>query len=130
MALIHVTFPGGKRVDATIKGHTICSDQPAYAGGQGSAPTPFEGFLASIANCAGIFALGFCEGKGLNTEGLGLAMDIETDPETKMVSKVILNLTLPKDFPDKYVPAIKRSIDLCSVKKHINNPPVFETVVL
>lgn len=129
MALINVSFPGGKRVDSTIKGFTIPSDQPAYAGGEGSAPTPFEIFLASIANCAGIFALGFCESKGLATEGLGLTMDVETDPATRMVAKVVLNLTLPKDLPEKYVPAILRSIDLCAVKKHMENPPVFETVV-
>lgn len=129
MALINVTFPGGKRVDAAIKGFTIPSDQPVHAGGEGSAPTPFEIFLASIANCAGIFALGFCEGKGLNTAGLGLTMDVETDPATRMVAKVILNLTLPQDFPEKYIPAITRSMELCSVKKHMDNPPVFETVI-
>lgn len=129
MALINVTFPGGKRVDASIRNFTIQSDQPVYAGGEGSAPTPFEGFLASIANCAGIFALGFCQGKGLSTEGLGLTMDVETHPETKAVTKVILNLQLPEGFPEKYIPAIERSIDLCSVKKHLHNPPSFETVI-
>lgn len=129
MALINVSFPGGKRVDAAVKGFVIPSDQPVSAGGDGSAPTPFEIFLASIANCAGIFALGFCEGKDIDTAGMGLTMDVETDPQTRMVSKVILNLTLPQGFPEKYIPAITRSMELCSVKKHMDNPPVFETVV-
>lgn len=130
MALLTVTFPGGKQVDSTIKGFTIKSDQPIYAGGEGTAPTPFEGFLASLGNCAGIFALGFCESKGLDTTGLSLTMDVETHPETRMVSKIIFGLTLPENFPEKYIPAIKRSIDLCSVKKLMHTPPEFETVVI
>ncbi len=129
MALINVTFPGGKRVDAAIKGFTIPSDQPVNAGGEGSAPTPFEIFLASIANCAGIFALNFCQSKELDTTGLSLTMDVETDPETRMVAKVILNLTLPQGFPEKYIPAITRFMGLCSGRKHMDNPPAFETVV-
>lgn len=130
MALITVSFPGGKRVDSTLKGFTVCSDQPAYAGGEGTAPTPFEGFLASISNCAGIFALGFCNSKNIDPAGLGLTMDVETHPETRMVTKIIFNLTLPQGFPERYIPAIKKSIDLCAVKKHMMNPPEFETVVL
>lgn len=130
MALLTVAFPGGKRVDSTIKGFTIQSDQPVYAGGEGSAPSPFEAFLASLGNCAGIFALSFCESKGIATTGLSLTMDVETNPETRAVSKIVFGLTLPEDFPEKYIPALKRSIDLCSVKKLLLAPPEFETVIL
>ncbi len=130
MALLTVSFPGGKKVDSTIKGFTIESDQPAYAGGEGSAPSPFEAFLASLANCAGIFALSFCESKNISTEGLSLTMDVETDPSTRAIVKIVFGLVLPEDFPEKYVPALKRSIDLCSVKKLILSPPEFETVIL
>lgn len=128
MALIEVKFPGGVRVDAHMKGQVIGTDQPSYAGGEGSAPAPFDLFLASIATCAGIYALGFCQNKGISTEGLALTMDVEKDPETKMIGKVNLNLTLPEGFPEKYKAAIIRSMDLCAVKKHMFNPPEFEIV--
>jgi len=128
MALIEVKFPGGVRVDAHMKGHVIGTDQPTYAGGDGSAPAPFDLFLASIATCAGIYALGFCQNKGISTEGLRLTMDVEKDPETKMIGKVNLNLTLPEGFPEKYKAAIMRSMDLCAVKKHMFNPPEFEII--
>ncbi len=74
MALIEVSFPGGKKVDASIKGFTIPTDQPISSGGEGSAPSPFDLFLSSIATCAGIYALGFCESKGIDTTGLKLEM--------------------------------------------------------
>lgn len=125
MAYIEVTFPGGKRVDANFKDFVIPTDQPVYAGGEGSAPAPFDVFLSSIATCAGIYALGFCQSKELSTEGLKLTMDVEKNKETNLIGKITLNLTLPEGFPDKYKSAIIRSMDLCAVKKHMMTPPEF-----
>jgi len=126
MALIEVKFPGGARVDAHMKNHVIKTDQPVYAGGEGSAPAPFELFLSSLATCAGIFALSFCQNKGISTEGMQLTMDVTKNPETQMISKVNLDLKLPEGFPEKYKSAIVRSMDLCSVKKLMFQPPEFE----
>ncbi len=125
MAYIEVTFPGGKRVDANFKNFVVPTDQPEYAGGEGSAPAPFDVFLSSIATCAGIYALGFCQSKEISTEGLKLTMDVEKNQETKLIGKVTLNLTLPENFPEKYKSAIIRSMDLCAVKKHMFTPPEF-----
>lgn len=125
MAYIEVNFPGGKRVDAVINGHTVATDQPLLAGGEGAAPTPFELFLSSIATCAGIYALGFCYSKELDPTGLKLDMDVTRNPELGLIDKVDLKLTLPENFPQKYEAAIIRSMDLCAVKKHIMNPPEF-----
>ncbi|HMN61100.1 MAG TPA: hypothetical protein PJ988_12085 [Anaerolinea sp.] len=43
-----IEFPGGAKVDATFGGFTVKTDQPPMGGGDGSAPSPFETFLASI----------------------------------------------------------------------------------
>ncbi len=126
MAYIDVTFPGGKRVDANFKGFTVPTDQAVYAGGDGSAPAPFDVFLSSIATCAGIYALGFCQSKEISTEGLKLTLDVEKNKETNLIGKISMNLTLPDGFPEKYKSAIIRSMDLCAVKKHMLTPPDFE----
>ena len=65
---MEITFPGGARVDANFGGMTVKTDQPVQGGGQGSAPTPFATFLASIGTCAGIYVLGFCQQRGIPTE--------------------------------------------------------------
>jgi putative redox protein len=126
MALVELEFPGGKKVDAKVKNFTIKTDQPIGSGGEDSAPSPFDLFLASIATCAGIYALSFCQSKDLSTEGLKLELDGERNQETGLYGKIILSLTLPEDFPDKYKEAIKKSLELCTVKKHLANPPSFE----
>lgn len=130
MAFMEITFPGGKKVDAHMKGMVIHTDQSVYAGGEGSAPAPFDLFLASIGTCAGVYALGFCQSKGIPTEGLALTMGIEKDPTTHHMTQVSLQLTLPKDFPMKYEAAIMRAMDLCAVKKHMLSPPNFDIQVI
>jgi ribosomal protein S12 methylthiotransferase accessory factor len=123
---IVIDFPGGTKVDAHIGSHTVHTDQPVQSGGENSAPTPFAIFLSSIGTCAGIYALGFCRQRGLNTDGMKIIQRTHSDPVTGMVSKIDLELILPKDFPDKYRTAIINSVELCAVKKHIQQPPTFE----
>jgi uncharacterized OsmC-like protein len=127
---LDVSFPGGKRVDASIGGFTIRTDQSAKGGGEGSAPEPFDLFLASIATCAGIFALGFCQSRNLSTEGLSLRMECEKDPVKKLFAHMRFHLTLPRDFPDKHRASIERAIGMCTVKRHITDAelPAFEVV--
>ena len=125
-----ITFPGGARVDAQFGPYTIRTDQPAQGGGDGSAPTPFATFLASIGTCAGIYVLGFCRQRGLPTDGIRIVQQMETNPATGLIGKVKLDIHVPADFPEKYFPALIRSAEQCAVKKHLENPPIFEVTTL
>ncbi|MBI5842678.1 MAG: OsmC family protein [Chloroflexi bacterium] len=121
-----IDFPGGARVDAHFGPYTVHTDQPPQGGGEGSAPTPFAVFLSSIGTCAGIYALGFCRQRGLNTDGLRIIQRIRSNPMTGMVQKVDLEIELPADFPEKYRAAIINAVELCAVKKHMEQPPQFD----
>jgi putative redox protein len=122
---MRIYFPGGKKVYADFKGFTHKTDQPAYASGDGSAPAPFELFLASIGTCAGIFVLGFCQQRGIDTQGIELVQSLDYDPNTRMVKKINLEIKLPPSFPEKYKNAVIQSANLCAVKKHMEIPPEF-----
>ena len=126
---IQVTFPGGKQVNAKVGDFVIETDQPKDLGGEGLFPAPFELFLASMATCAGIYALGFCQARKLPTEGLALVQRQEYDPAGKRLVKVTLELTLPAGFPETHRAAIVRAIENCKVKKAIAEAPVFEVAV-
>lgn len=123
---IKVSFPGGLRVEAEFKGFVIKTDQPITNGGEGTVPSPFDLFLASIAACAGFYVLAFCRERGIPTEKAGVFMRTEKNPETKMIDKIVIELKLPDEFPEKYKNAVIRSVDSCSVKAHIIKPPAFE----
>jgi ribosomal protein S12 methylthiotransferase accessory factor len=123
---IKLRFPGGKRVDAEIKGFTIKTDQPVYQGGEGSSPAPFDFFLASIATCSGIYLLSFCQKRNISTQDLGLIMTREVDKNKKMIKTINMEIQLPHDFPKKYEKAVVSAINQCSVKRHMMEPPEFE----
>lgn len=126
-----IDFPGGARVDAHFYGYTLATDQPAPAGA-GSAPAPFDTFLASIGTCAGIYVLGFCKQRGLSTKGIQIIQRSDYNHMTGMVDRIVLDIQVPPDFPEKYKPALVRAADQCKVKKHLERPPQFEvkTVVV
>ncbi len=124
---IAVTFGGGMRVETQIRGRRIETDQPKEKGGEGSAPAPFDLFLASIATCAGFYVLDFCRSRKIATDEIGLVMRTEYDAEKNMIGRIALEIRLPSGFPEKYRAPVVRAADLCSVKKHILHSPVFES---
>ncbi len=123
---IRVTFPGGLRVDAEYKGRVIETDQPVYQGGEGTAPAPFDLFLASIATCSGFYVLAFCQKRGIPIDNASVVMKTIRNPERKMIEKISIEVQLPPEFPEKYKSAVLKAVDTCSVKAHMMNPPEFE----
>jgi ribosomal protein S12 methylthiotransferase accessory factor len=117
---MEIVFPGGQRVDALMGDKVIQTDQ------NGGAPSPFALFLASMGTCAGIFVLGFCQQRGIPTDGVRIIQRLERDPITHMVGNVELDIQVPPNFPEKYRSALIRSAELCTVKKHLANPPTFD----
>ncbi len=127
---MQIEFPGGMRVEALHEGFRIRTDQPEKSGGTGTAPSPFDLFLASIGTCAGFYVLRFFQQRGLETTGLALSVTPERDPESKLTSRIRIEIDLPPAFPEKYRDAVLRAVDQCSVKRHLAQPPAFDVVAV
>jgi ribosomal protein S12 methylthiotransferase accessory factor len=125
---MEITFDGGKVVTAHSHGHIIRTDQPVHDGGQNSAPSPFELFLASIGTCAGIYVKSFCDNRNIPTDNIKIIQSAEYDKETGLPVNIKLDIKLPLDFPDKYKEAVISVAELCKVKKSMIYPPVFEVI--
>lgn len=121
-----ITFPGGKKVNAEFNGFTVKTDQSVKAGGEASAPEPFQYFLSSLGTCAGIYIVGFCESRKIPVEKIELEQSLVYDPVKKKIGKIRLNIIVPDDFPEKYRGALEKAASLCAVKKVIENPPEFD----
>ncbi len=128
MASMEITLDGGKVITAHINGKTISTDQSVRNGGGGTAPEPFELFLASIGTCAGIYVKSFCDQRNIPAEGIRIIQSMEFDSEKRVPSRFKLDIRLPADFPEKYRAAVINAAELCLVKKTINHSPVFEVV--
>ncbi len=123
---IEVDFPGGARVDAHFGPFTVHTDQTVSDGGGASAPSPFDLFLVSTATCAGFYVQRFCRQRNIPTDQLHLIQRLEIDPATGHVTKLLIEIQLPLDFPPKYQAAVIRAAEQCTVKKHLDHPPAFE----
>ncbi len=117
---IDIQFDGHKKVNAVIDGFTIKTDQTIQSGGENSAPTPFNLFLASLGTCAGIYVKSFCDQRGIDTVGIRIEMDYVYDQTQKMIVKFIMLIYMPAGFPEQYEAAVIKSASLCAVKRHLN----------
>ncbi len=122
-----IKFAGNMKVNAETSRFTIETDQHEKAGGGGSAPEPFEYFLASIGTCAGLYVHKFCQVRSLPTEGIEIDQKIEYDTVNKRIGKVKLEINVPEDFPEKYHDALVKAANSCAVKKYLENPFEVET---
>lgn len=120
-----ITFPGGKKVNAAYNGFTHKTDQPLVGGGENSAPSPFELFLASLGTCAGFYVLSFCQQRGIDPAAIEIRQSMDRDPQTHLITMVNMEIILPPTFPEKYRAAVVQAAQLCTVKKHLENPPKF-----
>ena len=122
---IQISFEGGKKVYANFHGMEIRTDQSVKEGGDGSAPEPFVLFLVSIGTCAGVYVQGYCDARNIPTDNIKLVQKLEADITGKL-SKIVIDIVVPPEFPEKYLKPLARTADLCAVKKMILNPPEFE----
>jgi ribosomal protein S12 methylthiotransferase accessory factor len=125
---MEITFDGGKVITAHLNGHTIHTDHPVSAGGENSAPTPFELFLAAIGTCAGIYVKMFCIQRNIPTENIKIIQNTEYDRQTGLPTLIKIDIQLPTDFPEKYKAAVINAAELCKVKQTIVNQPKFEII--
>ena len=127
---LKVMFAGGLKVDAEYKGFTIKTDQPVYEGGEGTAPAPFDLFLASLGTCAGYYVLAFCQQRKIPTDNAHLVLRTVREQGAKLISKITIEIHLPADFPEKYRGAVVKAADSCAVRLHLDHPPIFETLAI
>jgi len=126
MPEMRVTFPGGKKVNVEFGGFTVPTDQSPRNGGAGSAPDPFGYFLASLAACAGVYVLGFCQNRSIPLEGISLTQRVERDNGgERLLKKISVEITLPESFPEKYRSAVVKAAEGCAIKRVIDHPPEF-----
>ncbi|MEE4196740.1 MAG: OsmC family protein [Bacteroidales bacterium] len=123
---MEIYFDGNKKVNARFNGQDIKTDQPMQGGGDGTAPAPFDLFLASIGTCAGIYVKGFCDQRGIPSENIKIIQKMNFNPLTRLIDKIDLEIQVPDDFPEKYKDAVINAANLCAVKRHMQEPPAFD----
>lgn len=123
---IKVNFLDNLRLEAKFDDFTVISDQPIRYKGDGSAPSPFDYFLASSALCAAYFVKVYCKARDIPTDNIRLSQNNIVDPEDRYNQIFQILVELPDDMSDKDREGILRSIDRCTVKKVVQTGPEFK----
>lgn len=122
---IKVNFLDNLRLEAKFDDFTVIADQPIRYKGDGSAPGPFDYFLASSALCAAYFVKLYCQTRDIPTENIRLSQNNIVDPENRYAQIFKIQVELPADISEKDRQGILRSIDRCTVKKVVQKGPEF-----
>ena len=122
---IKVNFLDKLRLEAKFDDFTVVADQPIRYKGDGSAPGPFDYFLASSALCAAYFVKLYCDTRNIPTENIRLSQNNIVDPENRYLQIFKIQVELPADISAKDRQGILRSIDRCTVKKVVQTGPEF-----
>lgn len=122
---IKVNYLDNLRQEAKFDDFTVIADQPIRYKGDGSAPGPFDYFLASSALCAAYFVKVYCAARDIPTDNIRLSQNNIVDPENRYKQIFKIQVELPADISDKDRQGILRSIDRCTVKKVIQTGPEF-----
>jgi ribosomal protein S12 methylthiotransferase accessory factor len=122
---IKVNFLDKLRLEAKFDDFTVIADQSIRYKGDGSAPGPFDYFLASSALCAAYFVKLYCDARGISTENIRLSQNNIVDPENRYRQIFKIQIELPADISAKDRQGILRSIDRCTVKKVVQAGPEF-----
>ncbi|MCU7645922.1 OsmC domain/YcaO domain-containing protein [Pseudomonas piscis] len=122
---IKVNFLDNLRLEAKFDDFTVVADQPIRYKGDGSAPGPFDYFLASSALCAAYFVKLYCQTRDIPTDNIRLSQNNIVDPENRYNQIFKIQVELPADISEKDRQGILRSIDRCTVKKVVQTGPEF-----
>lgn len=122
---IKVNFLDNLRLEAKFDDFTVVADQPIRYKGDGSAPGPFDYFLASSALCAAYFVKLYCQTRHISTDNIRLSQNNIVDPENRYQQIFKIQVELPADISAKDRQGILRSIERCTVKKVVQTGPEF-----
>ena len=115
--VLDIALHDDDRVDARFDGVEVVTRQ------DGTAPAPFDLFLASIGTCSGFYVGQFCRRRGIGPDGIRIRQTAIRDEDSGMVVRIDVDVELPAEFPGKYRAAVVRAAEACSVKKHLATPP-------
>ena len=122
---INVRFLDNLRLEAKFDDFTVITDQPIRYKGDGTAPSPFDYFLASSALCAAYFVKVYCQARDIPTGDIRISQNNMIDPENRYQQTFEIKVALPPDLPERHRQGILQAIERCTVKKVVQTGPVF-----
>jgi uncharacterized OsmC-like protein len=121
--LVNVTWDGGVRFTADIRGHKVHVDQPRQGGGEDSAPGPLELVPAALGTCVAYFVQQFLATRGVDPTGLEVAVGVAGAPNPHRIGRFEVRVRAPAGMPERYRDAVVRAAETCTVHHTLSHTP-------
>jgi uncharacterized OsmC-like protein len=130
MKPITVTWDGGVRFTADIRGHKVAVDQPPQGGGTDRAPMPLELLPTALGTCVALFVQQFLAARGLDATGMEVQVFTAAAANPHRIGQFGVTVSVPKGIPDKYRDAVKRVAESCTVHHTLSHQPEIAVEIL
>jgi len=121
---MEIRLEAADRVTAHWGSQVVATDQ------DGTAPAPFDLFLASIGTCTGFYVSRFCRKRQIDPAGIRIVERVVSEPTTHRVERVEIEIALPPDFPEHYREAVLRAAGQCAVTRQLEQPPAIRLALV
>ena len=129
MSLISIKHESNLRVSAGVRQHKLTLDVPAEDGGTDAGPTPVELLTAAMGACMAMHIAKYCRAAKLPHEGFGIDLDFQLAKDPLRVGSLTVDITLPPDFPENRIEAVKRAAQQCTVKNTLKDSTAVDVEV-
>lgn len=127
--LVNVTWDGGVRFTADIRGHKVHVDQPRQGGGEDSAPGPLELVPAALGTCVAYFVQQFLVTRGVDPTGLEVAVGVAGAPNPHRIGRFDVRVRVPAGMPERYREAVVRAAETCTVHHTLTHTPEIAVIL-
>jgi len=127
--LVKVTWDGGVRFTADIRGHKVLVDQPRQGGGEDTAPSPLELVPAALGTCVAFFVTQFLATRGVDPTGLEVAVGVAGAPNPHRIGRFDVHVRVPAGMPERYREAVVRAAETCTVHHTLSHVPEIAVTV-
>ena len=116
--MLEAKYIDAKKVEVRVNNFKVHTDMPREAGGENSAPNPFEMFMASFLACQGVFAMSYIEKNAMNKQDFSFRAQPVFD-DKGLITKMTTIVKIPSDFPKEKEAAFINVLKTCKVGKHL-----------
>ena len=121
--MMRVEHQGGDKFTIQIRGHVVTVDQPEDVGGEDTAPTPTELFVAGLVSCVAFYARRYLRRHHLDEEGLVVEASYRMGEKPARVAGVDIQVIPPASLPDERRDALLAVARHCTVHNSLEMPP-------
>ena len=115
-------YTRGVQFKLSARGHEVICDQPDTNGGDDTGMTPPEFLLASLASCAGFYAVQYLRTRQLPTDGLRVKVTAEKAMQPARVGKFGIEVAIP-DVEYRHREGVLRAVKQCLIHNTLLHPP-------